>query len=98
MRHRHHKPSSPVHHLRTPAERRSTHPQQEPPQKRRKPPDPYTSYANMLGDIIGQHPRKKMTLQDIYDYLKQEYPDHFPDDGLDDTKGMAVEEVGEYIP
>jgi hypothetical protein len=43
----------------------------------------------MLGDIIGQHPRKKMTLQDIYDHLKQEYPDQFPDDGLDDSKGTG---------
>jgi hypothetical protein len=26
-----------------------------------------------------------MTLQELYDYLKVRYPEHFPDDGLDDN-------------
>ena len=70
-RHRTHapppQPSSPVHHLRTPAERRSTHLQQEPPQKRRKPPDPYTSYANMLG---GYHRSTSTKENDIARYIR----------------------------
>ena len=28
-----------------------------------------------------------MTLQELYDYLKIRYPDHFPDDGFDDKGG-----------
>jgi hypothetical protein len=35
------------------------------PAKRQKPPEPYSSYANMLADIIYSHPRGKMTLQEI---------------------------------
>ena len=82
-------PTSPIaHQLRTPAERRQVYPQLgEPMQKRRKPPDPFTSYAIMLADIIRDSPRGKMTLQELYDYLKVRYPDHFPDDGFDDRGG-----------
>jgi len=40
----------------------------------------------MLADIISHHPRGKMTLQDLYVLLKNRFPDHFPDDGLDDSK------------
>jgi Forkhead domain len=59
-------------------------------QKRRKPPDPFTSYAIMLADIIRDSPRKKMTLQELYDYLRVRYPEHFPDDGFDDkAEGKA---------
>ena len=82
--------SPSAHQLRTPAERRQLYPQLgEPMQKRRKPPDPFTSYAIMLADIIRDSPRKKMTLQELYDYLKIRYPDHFPDDGFDDKGGEA---------
>jgi len=77
---------SPVHHTRSTASgRRTSRPLVEQP-KRRRPPDPYTSYAHLLADIINQHPRKKMTLQDIYLLLKRRYSEHFPDDGVDDTK------------
>lgn len=87
-RHRIHSPP-PLHvrHARTEGERQHIHSQQGPPQRRRKPSDLYTTYANILEDIIGGHPRKKMTLQDIHDYLRCRYPDHFPDDGLGDSKG-----------
>jgi hypothetical protein len=40
----------------------------------------------MLADIISQHPRGKMTLQDLYLLLKVRFSEHFPDDGMDDTK------------
>jgi hypothetical protein len=43
----------------------------------------------MLADIISQHPRRKMTLQELYMLLKRQYGDHFPDDGIDDTKAGA---------
>jgi len=48
-------------------------------QKRRNAPHPFTSFAVMLADIISNSPRKKMTLQELYDYLQTHYPDHFPD-------------------
>jgi len=77
---------SPVHHTRSTASgRRTSRPLVEQP-KRRRPPDPYASYAHLLADIINQHRRKKMTLQDIYLLLKRRYSEHFPDDGVDDTK------------
>jgi hypothetical protein len=38
----------------------------------------------MLADIISQHPRHKMTLQELYVLLKDRYGEHFPDDGEDD--------------
>lgn len=41
----------------------------------------------MLADIIIQHPRGKMTLQEVYILLKERYGDHFSDDGPEDTKG-----------
>jgi hypothetical protein len=56
--------------------------------KRAKPPDPFTSYAIMLADIISDSPRKKMTLQELYDYLKVRYPEHFPDDKFN-SKGYS---------
>jgi hypothetical protein len=40
----------------------------------------------MLADEIRQHKRGKLTLQDLYILLKQKYPDHFPEDGIDDSK------------
>jgi len=84
-------PSSPAHHLRTLQERRPTHPQQELSHKGRKPPEPFSSYAHLLGDVISRAPRRKMILTDIYKLLKREYPDYFPDyfpdDGFEDTKG-----------
>ena len=49
-------------------------------QKRRNPPHPFTSYAVLLANIIRNSPKRKMTLQEIYDHLKVNYPDHFPDD------------------
>ena len=85
--HRHVSPSlSPIHHTRSSSfGRRSSRPVPEQP-KRRRPPEPYSSYANMLADIISQHPRGKMTLQDLYLLLKVRFSDHFPDDGVDDSK------------
>lgn len=40
----------------------------------------------MLADIISQHPGGKMTLQDLYLFLKNCFSEHFPDDGVDDSK------------
>ena len=40
----------------------------------------------MLAKVIDDHPRRKMTLQEIYLKLKQDYGAHFPDDGIDDSK------------
>jgi len=54
------------------------------PQKRRRPPEPYSSYAIMLADIILQHPRHKMTLQEIYILLKERYGEHFQDETPED--------------
>jgi hypothetical protein len=41
----------------------------------------------MLADVILQHPRRKLTLQELYVLLKERYPDHFTDDGPEDTGG-----------
>jgi hypothetical protein len=40
----------------------------------------------MLADIISHHPRRKLTLQELYILLKSRYGEHFPDDGVDDSK------------
>jgi len=42
----------------------------------------------MLGDMINQHRRRKMTLQEIYTLLRERYGDHFPDED-DDTKVVS---------
>lgn len=73
--------TSPIHYTRA---SRRPHPAASPANRRRRPPEPYSSYANMLADIIGNHRRRKMTLQELYEDLKERYGDHFPDDGLDD--------------
>jgi hypothetical protein len=57
--------------------------------RRRRPPQPYSSYANMLGDIINQHRRRKMTLQEIYTRLREKHGNHFPDED-DDTKVFRI--------
>lgn len=44
-------------------------------------PEPYSTLANLLADIIENHVRGKMTLQEIYGYLRQKYPDCFGDGG-----------------
>jgi len=62
-------------------------------QKRCRPPKPYSSYAIMLADIISNHPRGKMTLQELYELLRHQYPDHFseaPDDGGNNSGGWRV--------
>jgi hypothetical protein len=43
----------------------------------------------MLADIISHHPRKKMTLQDLYVLLIDQYPEHFPADDIEDAKGVG---------
>jgi len=52
----------------------SAQPQDLWPPKRRKPPEPYSSYATLLADIIRHHGRGKMTLNELYDYLQTFYP------------------------
>lgn len=54
------------------------------PNRRRKPPEPYSNYANMLADIIGNHRQHKITLQELYELLKERYGDHFSDNRRDD--------------
>lgn len=41
----------------------------------------------MLADIINQHPRRKMTLQELYVLLKERYGDHFQDDVPEERTG-----------
>jgi hypothetical protein len=60
------------------------------PAKRGKPPKQYSSYANMLADIIYSHPRGKMILQEIYVLLKERFPDHFLDDSKATGGGWRV--------
>lgn len=48
--------------------------------KRLKPPEPYSSHGDMLLDIIPKHPRGKMTIEEIYSVLEEEYPENFPKD------------------
>jgi hypothetical protein len=43
----------------------------------------------MLADIIRASHHKKMTLQDLYDYLEKHYPEHFPKDEFEDTKATG---------
>jgi len=86
-------PLSPVYHTRSTSVQSldsppyAQHPTVKLPAKRRKPPDPYSNYANMLGDIINQHKRRKMALQEIYILLQERYADHFPED--DDATGSG---------
>ena len=60
--------------------------------KRQKPPEPYSSYAVMIGDILHGHPRLKLTLKEIYREIKSRFPDNFPDYDIDDnpTGGWRV--------
>jgi hypothetical protein len=51
----------------------------------------------MLADIISQHPRRKMTLQELYVLLRERYTEHFPDDGEDDSK-MSASGGGWRVP
>ena len=79
-------PVQTAHQLETPADRRQL---DKPMEKRRKPPEPFTSFAIMLADIIRNSPRKKMTLQELYCYLTIHYPDCFPDDGIDNQTAQG---------
>ena len=47
--------------------------------RRAKPPAPYTTFANLVADIINNSPRKKMTVKELYNHLKRRYPRQFLD-------------------
>ena len=47
--------------------------------RRAKPPAPYTTFANLVADIINNSPRKKMTVKELYNHLKRRYPKRFLD-------------------
>jgi Forkhead domain len=57
-----------------------------PGKRRRRAPKPYSSYAIMLADIISRHPRRKMTLQEIYELLRHDYS-YFSDEPSEDARG-----------
>ena len=56
------------------------------PMKRLKPPEPYSSVAILLADIIRNHHRRKMTLHELYDHLQTCYPQHFADDNVGENE------------
>jgi hypothetical protein len=49
------------------------------PLGRLRSPEPYSSFANLIADIIIHHPRQKLTIQELYIILKAQYGDYFPE-------------------